>query len=175
MKPSLFLLVSAFLFVSCSDHNWTNAMVNNTYSLQIPAYLETGVFYPEASLQYKNEEREIYLVVIDESKAQFKEYGLDYDLRTYFNVTARKIDSVSQPKVETMIIHTDSALTATLTGTVNNTPVSYQILCLESKTRFYKLVIWMRAQDREKYSADVDKIIRSFKELSGESSPPDKK
>jgi hypothetical protein len=174
MKRSHLFLVSAIFFASCSDQKWAHVTVNNTYSLQIPAYLEPGVFYPEASLQYKNEEREVYLVVIDESKAQFKEYGLDYDLHTYFNVTARKIDSLSRPKVQALIIHSDSALTTTLLGTVSNIPVSYQVLCLESRSRFYKLVIWMRSQDREKYSVDVDKIIHSFKELPGASIPPNK-
>jgi hypothetical protein len=144
---------------------WATVTVNEKYSMQLPDYLDAGTFYPEASLQYKNEEREVYLVVLDENKSQFKEYGLDYDLTTYFKVAASKFDSSGKVSPNKIRIGQDSARTAEFKGVISGNEVYYKMVTIESKGTFYKMLIWMLMRDKEKYAADVDKILNSFHEV----------
>jgi len=166
MKKIVCITILTLSLASCSRVKWATVTVNDKYTMQLPDYLESGTFYPEASLQYKNEEREVYLVVLDESKSQFKEYGLDYDLTTYFKVAANKFDSTGKINPNKIRIGQDSARTAEFTGTVGGNAVYYKMATIESKGNFYKMLIWMLMRDKEKYTADVDRILNSFREVS---------
>jgi hypothetical protein len=98
MRNIFFLLLVILTFSSCSKTKWSHVTVNNKYTLQLPSYLEPANFTKDASLQVQNTEKEFYLMVLDEDKAQFKQYGLDYDLNTYFKVAANKYDSAGTVK-----------------------------------------------------------------------------
>jgi hypothetical protein len=167
MKSLFYFATLLVCLSSCSKVKWATVTVNDKYTMQLPDYLESGTFYPEASLQYKNEEREFYLVVLDESKSQFKEYGLDYDLSTYFKVAANKFDSTGKVNPNKIKIGQDSARTAEFKGLIAGNEVYYKMVTVESKGTFYKMLIWMLMRDKDKYAPDVDKILNSFREVPG--------
>ena len=166
MKTLFYILLLMLTLSSCEKVKWATVTVNDKYSMQLPNYLESGTFYKEASLQYKNEEREVYLVVLDESKSAFKEYGLDYDLSTYFKVAASKFDSTGKISPDKIVIGPDSARSAEFKGNISDHDVYYKMVTIESKGNFYKMLVWMLMRDKERYAADVDKIIGSFREVS---------
>ena len=67
----LFCFICPILFFTACKKKvvFNEVKVNDTYSIVVPDYLSAGAkMHPQASLQYKNEEKEIYLLVIDESK-----------------------------------------------------------------------------------------------------------
>ncbi|HEV7229721.1 MAG TPA: hypothetical protein VGO45_00250 [Bacteroidia bacterium] len=158
------ILSIALLFSACTNDKWAHVTVNNTYSLSLPPYLEPGTFYADASLQYKNEQKEFYIVMIDEKKTQFKEYGLDYDLSTYYHITAKKFDSTGISRPMKFMIGKDSAYSSEFKGQMNNNPVYYKLVSIESDSSFYKMLIWMMASDKERYAGDVNRIVHSFRE-----------
>ncbi len=166
MRTLFYIAFLALTLSSCEKVKWATVTVNGKYTMQLPNYLESGTFYKDASLQYKNEEREFYMVVLDESKSSFKEYGLDYDLTTYFKVAASKFDSTGRIMPERIVIGPDSARTAEFKGNISDHDVYYKMVTIESKGNFYKMLVWMMMRDKEKYAADVSKIIGSFREVS---------
>jgi len=165
MKTTAYLLLLILFFASCSETKWSDVTVNNKYALQLPSYLEPGNFTKDASLQYQNTGKEFYLMMIDEDKAQFVKYGLEYDLATYFKVAATKYDTAGLVAPTLLKLGSDSARTADFKGTINGNEVLFKILAIETKTSFYKLIIWMMYRDKDSYAPDVDRIIHSFHQL----------
>jgi hypothetical protein len=176
MKKLLSLILLILIFSSCSKVKWSDVTVNSKYAVKLPSYLEPGSFSKDASLQYQNAEKEFYMLMIDEDKSQFTQYGLDYDLGTYFNVTAHKYDSTGTAIPRKFKIGADSARSADYGGNINGNDVLFKVVTIETKTSFYKMIIWMLLRDKEAYAADVEKIISSFRE-TGESKqqPPSTK
>jgi hypothetical protein len=115
-------------------------------------------------LRFNTRMKKRNLVMIDEKKKQFKEYGLDFDLSTYYHVTAKKFDSTGTSSPQKFMIGKDSAYSGEFKSIIGNNPVYYKVLSIESDSCFYKMFIWMMLADKEKYASDVDRIIRSFKE-----------
>ncbi len=168
MKTTAYLLLLTlfFFFASCSKTKWSDVTVNNKYAIQLPSYLEPGNFTKDASLQYQNSAKEFYLIMIDEDKAQFVKYGLEYDLATYFKVASAKYDTAGLVTPTLLKLGSDSARTADFKGDINGNEVLFKIVAIETKTNFYKLIIWMMARDKDSNAPDVDRIIHSFHELS---------
>jgi hypothetical protein len=165
MKPIIRLLLLAFILSSCAKTKWSDVTVNAKYNMQLPGYLEAADFNKDASLQIQNTEKEIYLMMIDEDKAQFAKYGLEYDLPTYFKVAASKYDTAGTTVPHAFLLGKDSVLAADFKGMVNGNEVLFKVITLESKTSFYKLIIWMMYRDKDAYAPDIDRIIHSFKEI----------
>lgn len=82
----ILLLLVLTAFSNCKKETIFNEVkVNGQYSVLIPEYLSPAVgMHEQASLQYQNEEKEIYVLVIDESKADMQAYDLNYDIETYY-------------------------------------------------------------------------------------------
>ena len=165
MKQTARLILLALVLSSCSKVKWSNVTVNDKYALQLPSYLEAGSFNKDASLQVQNPEKEIYLMMVDEEKAQFAKFGLEYDLSTYFKVSASKYDTTGNTVPRSFMIGKDSVLGADFKGMVNGNEVLFKVITLETKSSFYKLIIWMMYRDKDAYAADMDRILHSFKEI----------
>ncbi|MFI5150388.1 MAG: hypothetical protein ACHQRM_11695 [Bacteroidia bacterium] len=163
MKRLTFFFLSAIL-CSCST-KWADVQVNEKYALQLPSYLEPGNFSKDASLQYQNTDREFYIMMIDEDKTSFAQYGLDYDLNTYTKVAIAKYDSTGKIIPQRIRIGKDSARVADIPGSINGNDVFFKTVTIESPTRFYKINISMMGRDKEKYAPDVERILNSFREL----------
>jgi hypothetical protein len=164
MKLLPCLLISV-VCISCSSTKWSDVRVNDKYALQLPGYLEPGNFSKDASLQVQDPEREIYLMVIDEDKTAFAQYGLDYDLNTYSKIAIAKYDTTGKIMAVRTKIGPDSARIADIPGSVNGNDVLFKTITIESPTRFYKMNISMMLRDKEKFAPDMERIIRSFHEV----------
>jgi len=165
MKKICGLFFLVFLLTSCSKVKWSNVTVNDKYALQLPSYLKPASFSKDASLQVQNSEKEFYLMLVDEDKAQFVQYGLDYDLHTYFKVAANKYDSSGTVHPTLFLLGKDSACQADFKGNINGNDVLFKVVTIETKSSFYKLIIWMMLRDKETHAPDVERIIHSFHEI----------
>ena len=68
MKKIYFLFITLVL-LSCSKEEEFKKIEVKNYALQLPSYLsKTNDLNEDASLQYQNPFRELYIIVIDESK-----------------------------------------------------------------------------------------------------------
>lgn len=135
------------------------------YTVQIPDEMEPARINENASLEYQDENRQLYTVVIDESKAKIISFGLDYDLETYMKIAARALDSTGLYLNKPAKINSYNALQTEIKSKVKGKTMVYKLTCIETPRYFYQVLI-SSAEDRyESNKDDMEKIISSFKEL----------
>jgi len=126
--------------------------------------------HKEASLQYQNVEKDVYAILINEKKITMQEYNLDYDIDLYFKSIASQpfLETIKDGKVSIpgrQEIDGHKALIAEITGKIEGTEVFYKLAVIESQYEFYQILIWTRAENKEKFEKDMIHMIESFKEL----------
>lgn len=170
MKYFSFILAIALL--ACTHQaKFTNVNINNKYAIQLPEYMQPATeLHTDASLQYKNEEKDIYTIVIDENKNEMQNYNLKYNLDTYFKAVASQpfVESIEHGKISAPVkrqINGSTAMVAEITGDINQNPVYYKIAVIETNNSFYQILTWTSAGNKESYTHDIDQTIDSFKEL----------
>ncbi len=167
-----FLFIPLLIFVnSCTKETvFTSVKVNEKYTIAIPDYLKPCTdLHKDASIQYQNPEKEVYAIVIDERKKLMADYDLDYDLDLYYKNIASQafIESIKNGKISPpgrQEIDGHKALITEITGNINGTDVYYRMGIIETPYAFYQLLAWTRTENKEKYMADMIKMIESFKE-----------
>ena len=173
MKKILALCIFSIL-LSCNSNEVQNVNIKNQYSLELPDFLsKASNLHEDASLQYQNVLREFYVVVIDEPKQDFfdiatttTDFSADFNgfhqiLKSGLEEGIQKIEIT--PSKDTQI-NGLKAKTFSLTGEIETIPIYYEIAYIEGKDRFYQIVTWTLKDNKEKYSAQMRKILSSFKE-----------
>lgn len=173
MFKKIFLYSLSLILISACTHEtvFNEVKVNNRYSILVPEYLQPCAdLHKDASLQYQNTEKDIYAIVIDEKKVTMQDYSLDYDIDTYYkNIASQPFsESIKDGKISIpgrQEINGNKALVAEITGKIEQNEVYYRLAVVESKFEFYQILVWTRAENKEKYQGDMIKMIESFKEL----------
>ncbi|OIQ16016.1 MAG: hypothetical protein BM557_10700 [Flavobacterium sp. MedPE-SWcel] len=176
MKKNIFIIAIIALILSSCDSNKTKILkIRGLYSLEIPEFLsETNDLNDYASLQYKNQLREFYVVVIHEPKNEFQETlvnnGLEEhytsDLNDYTELawvgleTSLSFDS--KPKIKSLEINNLDAQVMDITGTTEGVSIYWKFACIEGRNNYYQVVVWTLVDRREKYQPAIDAIIDSF-------------
>src|SRR6218665_1458713 len=164
--------ISSLMLVSCTKETvFKEVKVNDRYAISVPDYLQPCVdLHQDASLQYQNTELDIYAMVIDERKKTMVNYNLDYDIDLYYNNIASQpfVESIKDAKISPagrQEIDGHKAIVTEITGKIDQSSVYYRLAVIETPYAFYQLLVWTRADNKEKYGADMMKMIESFKEL----------
>jgi len=172
VKKFVFSMSLLVFLVSCHrDAVFTEVKINNRYTILMPDYLHPCAdLHKDASLQYLNTEKDIYAIVIEEKKKTMANFDMNYNVDLYFNNIASqgfietiKNGMISIPGRET--INGNKALVADISGKVDQTEVFYKLAVLETPYTFYQILVWTRADNKEKYEKDMIKLIESFTEL----------
>ncbi|MBA3706642.1 MAG: hypothetical protein H0W84_12305 [Bacteroidetes bacterium] len=173
LKRLLYFIILPFMLASCQhETSFTEVKVNDRYSIEVPEYLQPCAdLHKDASLQYQNIEKDIYAIVINEKKITMQDYNLDYDIDLYFKSIASQpfLEAIKDGKVSTPLskqINGNKALVTEITGKLEQTDVYYKLAVIESPYEFYQVLIWTRAENKEKYENDMITMIESFKELT---------
>lgn len=128
---------------------------------------------PNATLQFQDTYREVYLIVLHEEK------GLEeLTLEEYYKYTKDKLEKNSLKNKKftdpsKKEVNGNQIMQAEFTGTLsykedNETQeigVFYIFQVVESPTDFYQIYTWTKAEQREKYQKDMQNMLDSFKEL----------
>lgn len=173
---ALFLLI----FVSCAESEKTNTItIEDRYSMEIPEFMtSTTILNSEASLQYMNALKEIYVVVIDENKLMvhqaIDESGLEEtyskDLegysklivdQNYLNNDNFTLDEYKTSEINGLKIRTTEAI-----GKVENIDCIFLFGFIEGKNYYYQVSTWTMLARKNTYLKKMYKMIHSFKELS---------
>jgi hypothetical protein len=172
LRKFLVLLVVSTAVSGCThETEFKEVKVNNRYAISIPDYLQPCAdLHKDASLQYQNVEKDIYAIVIDEKKVTMQDYNLDYDIDLYFNSIASQpfLETIKDGKVSPpgrQDISGNKALIAEITGKIDANAVYYRLCVIESPYEFYQILVWTRAENKDKYLPDMTRMIESFKEL----------
>lgn len=168
----MFAGLIAFLLFSCTQPSkFTEVNISGQYTVRLPDWLErTTQLHKEANLQYQNTEKEFYLVVLNENKKELKQYHLDHNLKSYFNqIKFQLADSVkadtSKINGKQLQLKSGNALVSDIQGEINNESIYYKFAVIETPKNYYQVIAWMLLEDKEKYAAQIDTLLTSFKEI----------
>lgn len=148
-----------------------------SYKMKVPKYMEsTTILNPDASLQYMNDFKSEYIIVINESKKEFDfalnkhkgDYSNQEDLINYRNTqfqyteqqmdikSSSKFNSLSVNGLSTQMIRFDAKLEKL------NELVSYFLYYIDGGDQLYTVMGWTVASKKHIYYEKVEKMISTF-------------
>ncbi|WP_294824792.1 hypothetical protein [uncultured Flavobacterium sp.] len=178
-KPIICFLI-ALLLASCGNGpEATQTVKGETYSLQIPESMSrTSQLNDQASLQYQNPMKELYIIVIDETKEEMQAaiddnslYDIySNDLQGYYDLVSNNILSTlsrdTLPRPTDTTINGLKAKVLNVEGPVEGQDIYWKFAFVEGKKKYYQIMAWTLANRREKHEKAMEEMIASFKETS---------
>lgn len=178
MKKILLCFVAAILLTACkvSDSN-KDFEVNGLYSISVPSFMnKTTDLNDEASFQYQNIWKELYAMVIEESKEGFGEalqYNEDWmekenSLSTYTQIVYDNIAAVAEvyeKEWKETVIHGLPAKILQLNANIGGLDIFYMIGIVDGKENYYQVYTWTLSKKEAEHQEKMQAIIDSFQEL----------
>lgn len=170
MKHTILLAFLSIAFISCnSKTDYQTVKVKHNYSLEVPDFMsDAKTLNPDASLQYQNELREFYVLVLDEPKTDFPNQ-VTINLKEYENIVLANLKiNLSKPTISPIkdtLIDGLKAKLFSVSDTTDAIEIYYQFGFVESPTHFYQIMTWTLENRKDQFSDEMDKIIASFKEI----------
>ena len=173
MKKIILLLV--FLSFSCQEKKEHQTItIKKKYSVVLPSKFEkVSNLNEDASLQYQYLPDELYVIVIDETKASFEEAmelnetGLSGNLEDYYNIVKMNFEGY----LENMKIYDEKRTTIngkttilfSVTGIIDNYDIFYRFAIIEGKSDFFQIMTWTENKRQTKARPTMESIIKSFR------------
>lgn len=172
----IILLALAVVFWLMSQKGQTmKADVNSSngshYTMELPAEMDPASM-DSVSLHYEAPDRELYVIVIDESKAKIISFGLDYDLETYMKIASRTLDSAGMYVNKPLTINNYKALQTEIKTKHKDKMVVYKLTAIETPKFFYQVLVWTTEDRYDSNKEDMEKIVSSFKEVEEKGNVP---
>jgi hypothetical protein len=195
MRPSLVLFIFGvtFLMASCmlnggkneksAKNDYDTISINGQYSMHIPKFMTKAAnLNNDASLQYQNIFKEVYVIVIDENKKEFIETYNNlgsYDstrspIANYADTQVQLITSnanvISKTEVANFTINGADAATTEIDASIEGikTPITYFLTFIDGKDNLYMIMAWTLREKKETHRPLFDEIAKSFKMVSSE-------
>lgn len=144
----------------------------HVFTISLPNYMtKTTGLNTAATIQFKNTVKDIYGMVIYDSKEElkmvdmlyssatefFEDFSKDFlkdeEKRTISKSISKKIGNTNFIEFEASYYDKDSKI-----------EIVYIIGIVETPTAFYKILCWSTLENKDKYKADFQKIIYSLKD-----------
>lgn len=181
MKKSGVLFLSILLVTACGSSDTEQVVtIDGRYSVSLPSFLEkTEDLNDDASLQYQNIWKELYVIVIDEPIVNMQIALEDNDLgETYPNDLEGYSELLLGSFEESITVHDRSAFTDTkindmparlvkINGRADGVDVFYHIAFVQGKEDYYQVMTWTLASREGRHKDKMDEIIYSLKEEQG--------
>ncbi len=164
-----------------ADESFQEVKINGLYSMKLPEYMTAGDdLNDEASLQYQNIYKEVYVIVIDEPKQDFIDVFMelgDYDSTksacdNYADAQMESIEGnmetvTSKSTMRKTKLNGNDARVVDVTGTQAGITdaMGFTVAFVEGKENLYMIMTWTFEKSKDKYQDDMDMMINSFKEL----------
>lgn len=173
---AILLVFTLILFVSCKEKVQT-INIQHRYSLDVPDdFTVTNDLNGEASLQYQNEIKKLYLIVIDEPKTALTNAINDNGLHdTYAStlegysklITDGMDSSISvkkMPDFKDKAINGLKARELSFEGVSSGNQVYWKLAFVEGNNHYYQIMVWTLAENHKKHEKGMQAIVDSFKE-----------
>jgi len=178
-RSLLLLLLSVTLFISC-EQTTTTAHVGNRYTLELPDHFHrTGDINKDASVQYENHVKNIFVIGIDETKDVVTADIAQKKLSEKYPTTLEGYSQLIVDGMETSIAKKQlppfeetkigglKARVISFEGVSSGNRVYWKIAFIEGTNRFYQIMVWTDAENRSSYEKEMAGIINSFKQTGG--------
>jgi hypothetical protein len=181
MKKLIFLAIIGWLSVAMqsSESKTEKIIANNKFSINLPDYLEeTKDLNKDATLQYLNPVREVYVMVIEDDKKELHDVLIENELQEIFPANVEGFARLTGSAEEDAFLIIDDWENMRDT-TINNLPaivfensrkidgvsIYYYLAFVEGKDTYYQILTWTLAYREKLYKNTFQEIIYSFKEL----------
>ena len=174
MKKNILILLAVFIISCESSDEWKTIKVNN-YAVELPSYLsESKQLNDDASLQYQNIFKELYIIVIDENKKEMEsslsDNGLDEiysnDFEGYTELLSTNLASNVAMKNKTekdTLINSLQAKILKFEGKVEDINVFYEVVYINGIDDYYQVMTWTLLEKKSEFEPIMDKMIQSFR------------
>ena len=141
------------------------------FTISVPNYMTRTIgLNSVACLQFKNSVKDVYGIIIEDSKEELTLAELNYASLTEFTEVFRK-DFLKDEKSKVFTAFTQkkigdvnfSEFDANYIDSENNTEIYYLVGLVETKSAFYKMLLWTSSPQKDIYKEDFRKILYSFK------------
>lgn len=178
-KFFLFTLLFTALASCNSNLDQTKSIkVKNQYSLDIPEALNKVTnLNDDASLQYQNPLKELYIIVIDETKESVNNAislnNLDEtytpDINGYSelllsNYMDGEIELKQNPVLRDTIINGLKSKVTDIEGNSEGYDIYWKAAYIEGKNNYYQVLAWTLGSKKEEHKNIMRKMLESFKE-----------
>lgn len=170
MKKAVTFIIALVVLVSCkksenkTESEYKTITVKDKFTIELPEFLsETKGLNDDASLQYQNIFKKLFVVVIDEPKIE----GLDLDALASVGkggLESALQESVFSPVKDTLISGMKAKL-LTLSGKISGEKIYYELAYLESDRNLYQILTWTTFKKKEKYRKEMKTMLTSLKEI----------
>ncbi|MCD7971183.1 MAG: hypothetical protein LUG18_00725 [Candidatus Azobacteroides sp.] len=171
-----------FCFFSCNSFfSLKEVGIENEYNLMVPDFMEpTSMLNENASLQYQNTSKEVYLVVLHNTKGEignfFASRGMwkDNDENDLFdkfchfilnNDGSDFLESSDEDNLQFKEINGRKVKFLENTRTINGIDIFYNVAFIEGEKSFYQIMIWTLKKYKEKYENVMAEMLLSFEEV----------
>jgi hypothetical protein len=163
------LLMSTAFFAQTTMKEYK---AGHTFNISIPDYMaKTADLNSSAAIQYKNEVKDIYGIVIFDTKEELGLLDMNYTsisdfyedfIKDFLKDEEKRTVSKSKStkKGDMNFIESDASY---YDKEINNS-IYYFVGIVETKTAYYKVLSWSSLENKDKYKADFQKILYSIKE-----------
>ena len=158
-----------------------NVEINGLYSMDVPEHMTASLtMNDDASLQYMNETRNEYVIVIDEDKEEFKTifqalgmYDDDLSLIENYAISQESFTMeaatsvLDEEDIEKIKIGRYPARRKNFDAKVAGVlvPIAYSLAFIEGEDNLYMIMAWTSKSKRDDYEETVSKMFKSFREL----------
>ncbi len=163
------------------DDSLRKVVAPGLYSLQIPEYMTPdSSLNDEASLGYSDYNKELYIIVIDESGPEFVDVFTELG---EYDTTKTRLENYALSQKESLLSVLDTIVTTTpfttkkinglntmtfdVTGHVIDIEghISYRARFIQGKTKLYFILTWTFEPSMPQYSRVMNVMLNSFKEM----------
>lgn len=172
-KTLIFLVLSLFLEgAGCAladqktDSGTPLMDPEKTIQVSIPSgWKEDRDLHDSAELQASNRIKELYVIVLSESKEDFQDMTLD----KHSEITrATLVKSLTQPQTSaptSLKVNGHPAVQYEIRGFINNLSVVYLHTTVETETNIHQILTWTLKSMYEKNKPVLQQVTESFKEV----------
>ena len=180
---SLIVVLALSFIAGCTEHldmpaDFKEAKIHG-FSLMIPNYvMASKEASEEALLQYENEKREYYLMVMEENKDTLKEilkqadFWKEGERLSHAGLVVHRTSMATKTEIKDVTVAIDTLVNGLLSSSSVvicalediGTDIVYHVTCVEGSQKMYTIVQWTSFSNRKRYSETFEQVAHSFKE-----------
>jgi len=180
MKHFITLFAISILLISCNNSKSEPSKfvykknITKTCGIKIPDHMKIAKnLNDEASLQYQNIFKELYVVIIDEDKkfadSLLAEYSYDNNIKGYidFNLESlnESINNIKIKKMKSTIVGEINHNLYQIEGQIEDLDICYLFNYAESKGKYYQVMAWTLKESKDKNFEAMETMTLSLKEF----------
>ncbi|MET4082193.1 hypothetical protein ABIB40_002149 [Pedobacter sp. UYP30] len=175
MKKSISLLTITLILCTVaafSQTSFKDVKAGNVFHIDLPEYMaKTRGLNSDAELQFKNAVKDVYGIVIEDTKENLKLAELNFaSIKEFYEFSNKNFlkdaeqKEISKPTSKTIGDINFIAFDASCYDTEAKTKIYYFTGIVETKSCFYKVLCWTALQNKDTFKPDFEKILYSLKD-----------